>query len=63
MYISNTIVDGLSTLKNIDFKFNNKTGFLDVSSFECLYEPFDNTLTSYIGTTKQKEPMKTMKFV
>jgi len=65
MYESNTILDGLSTIKNMNFKFNDETGLLDVSGFDCLYEPVDKTLTPYIAPPPpvKRGRKKAMKFL
>jgi len=64
MYEGNRIVDGLSTLKNINYQFNGDTNMLDVNSFDSLYNPDDNTLVSNMTKVANvtKHPFKTLKF-
>jgi hypothetical protein len=65
MYEQNTITDGMSTLNNVMYQFNNSTGMLDVTTFDGLYNSNDDTLVSNlsrIGSVK-KNPFKTLRFV
>lgn len=65
MYEGNKMVDGLSTLKKVNYRFNMETGLLDVSSFESLYDPNDTSLVSNMTRIAniKKDPMKTLKFL
>jgi hypothetical protein len=38
-YHNNSIIDGLNTLNNVNFQFNEVTAMLDVNHFTCLYSP------------------------
>ena len=65
MYEGKTITDGISTLSNVTYQFNNSTNMLDVTTFNGLYSSNDNTLVSNmtrVGSVR-KEPMKTLKFI
>jgi hypothetical protein len=65
MYEGNDITDGLSTLRNVDYAFNDTTVLLDVNTFDGLYSADDNTLVSNmsrVGSIKTNA-MKTMKFI
>jgi len=65
MVESNTVVDGLSTLKNQIYQFNQETQLLDIIHFESLYHPDDTNLVSNMtkAATTIKHPFKTLKFV
>jgi hypothetical protein len=65
MYEGNTMVDGLSTLKKVNYRFNTETGLLDVSSFDSLYDPNDPTLVSNMMRVAniKKNTLKTLKFL
>jgi hypothetical protein len=65
MYEGKTISDGISTLNNVTYQFNNSTNMLDVTTFDGLYNSNDDTLVSNlsrIGSVK-KSPFKTLKFI
>ena len=64
LYENNNIIDGLSTLKNIEYKFNNSTKMLDINVFEGLYDSNDSTLVSNMSKVAnvKKHPFKTLKF-
>jgi len=65
MYEGKTITDGISTLKNVKYEFNNSTNMLDVSTFDGLYNSKDDTLVSNmsrVGSVK-KNPFKALKFI
>ena len=42
-YKNKTITDGLSTIKNLNYKMN-ELQLLDITHFDCEYSPYDNTL-------------------
>ena len=64
-YKNQSITDGLSTLKNVKYEFNE---LLDISHFDCEYNPVDNnlktlTLQSHPQMNKAKpKPLKKMTF-
>jgi hypothetical protein len=37
-YKNKNIVDGLNTLKNLNYKYNDDVQMLDIISFSCLYD-------------------------
>jgi len=44
-YASNNIKDGLNTLTNVNYTYNE---MLDINSFSCLYSPNDKTMNTSI---------------
>jgi hypothetical protein len=65
LYENNKVLDGLSTLKNINYRFNNETNMLDITAFECLYDSNDSSLISHLNLPSmvKKHPFKTLKFI
>jgi hypothetical protein len=59
-YENKMIVDGLSDMKNLNFKFNAETNMLDVKHMECSYLPLDNSEVSLVvkSSKSQENPIQ-----
>jgi len=44
MTINKNVFDGLNTLKNVLYNYNENTNMLDITQFSCSFLPNDNTL-------------------
>lgn len=53
-YINNEIIDGLNTLKNTNYIWNDNTLMLDINDFSCLYPSNDNTVINSSVFNKNK---------
>ena len=64
LYEEKNLKDGLSTLKHMNYQFNNDTQLLDVSTFECLYSPIDGTLVSKMSKAAsiRNNPLRKMRY-
>ena len=47
-YHNKNITDGLNTLNNINYKYNDTSLMLDINSFSCLYSPYDEIMNTSI---------------
>jgi hypothetical protein len=45
-YANNNIVDGLNTLSNINYLYNDSLDMLDINTFTCLYSPYEKTINT-----------------
>jgi len=64
LYEEKNLKDGLSTLKNMYYAFNNETKLLDVSTFECLYSHVDESVVSNMtkAANTRNNPLRKMRF-
>ena len=62
-YKNKNIVDGLNTLKNLNYKYNDDIKMLDIDSFTCLYNPYEKLeQTSLFNRSLKKIPNPIGKF-
>jgi len=45
-YANNNIVDGLNTLSNINYMYNDSLDMLDINTFNCIYSPYEKTVNT-----------------
>ena len=64
LFEENKIIDGISTIKNQLYEYNNDTKMLDINSFESLYNPLDTILVSNQSKVAnvKKNSFKVLKF-
>lgn len=53
-YENKKIIDGLNTLSNVNYKYNNS--MLDITTFNCTYSPYDEVINTSIF--KKNKPLK-----
>ena len=63
-YKNKNIIDGLNTLNNLNYKYNNDIQMLDISSFTCLYNPYEKLeqTSLFVKPTPKKIPHPIGKF-
>jgi hypothetical protein len=53
-YANNNIVDGLNTLSNINYLYNESLDMLDINTFTCLYSPYEKTINTSLFDKQSK---------
>ena len=62
-YTNKNVADGLNTLNNISFNYNQSTSMVDINTFSCLYNPNDKIVnTSVFKNPNTKVPNPIGKF-
>jgi len=62
-FTNKIITDGLNTLKNITFNYNENTAMVDITAFDCLYNPQDKLIaTSLFKSPNTRIPNPMGKF-
>ncbi len=47
-YINKSITDGINTINNMNYTYNDSSKMLDINSFSCLYSPYDQVMNTSI---------------
>ena len=53
-YANNNIVDGLNTLSNINYMYNDSLDMLDINTFNCIYSPYEKTVNTSLFNKQTK---------
>ena len=64
-YTNKNIADGLNTLQNINYNYNENTSMVDITTFSCLYNPNDKLVNTSLfknPTTKIPHPIGKFSF-
>jgi hypothetical protein len=53
-FANKSIVDGLNTLKNVSFNYNETTTMVDINIFSCSYDPRDTLINTSLFKNQNK---------